>query len=48
VLKAHPELKDFARLKLFESFRCTRLALWDEAARRLISFKEAKQLAAAT
>jgi len=47
VLKAHPELKDFARLRLLESFRCTRLALWDEAARRLISFKEAKQLAAA-
>lgn len=47
VLKAHPELKNVSRLKFVESLKCIRLALWDEASRRLISFKEAGQLTTA-
>ncbi len=48
VLKAHPELKEIGRLSFLESFKCVRLALWDDATRRLISFKEAnRKLAAA-
>ena len=48
VLKAHPELKETGRLKFVESLKCIRLALWDDAARQLITFKEARQLTAAT
>jgi acyl-lipid omega-6 desaturase (Delta-12 desaturase) len=41
VLKDHPELRPMSRLTLWESFRCARLSLWDEANRRLVSFREA-------
>jgi acyl-lipid omega-6 desaturase (Delta-12 desaturase) len=41
VLRDHPELRAVGRLTLFESFRCVRLVLWDEAQRRLVSFREA-------
>lgn len=44
VLKAHPELKEISRLKFGESLKCIHLALWDDAARRLISFKDARKL----
>ena len=44
VLKAYPELKDISRLKFFESLKSVRLTLWDENARRLISFREARSL----
>ena len=44
VLKDHPELKDLGRVTLWESFRCARLALWDEASRRLISFRELRRV----
>lgn len=44
VLKTHPELKEIGRLRFVESLKCIHLALWDDATRRLISFKEAKQL----
>jgi acyl-lipid omega-6 desaturase (Delta-12 desaturase) len=40
VLRDHPELNDVSRLGLKESFRCARLALWDESAGRMVSFKE--------
>jgi acyl-lipid omega-6 desaturase (Delta-12 desaturase) len=40
VMRDHPELKGVGRLTLRESFRCVRLVLWDEAQRRLISFRE--------
>jgi omega-6 fatty acid desaturase (delta-12 desaturase) len=40
VLRAHPELRSVGRLTLAESFRCVRLALWDEDLNRLISFRE--------
>lgn len=46
-LRAFPELKTMNRLGFFESFRCTRLALWDEAKGQLLSFREARALAAA-
>jgi omega-6 fatty acid desaturase (delta-12 desaturase) len=45
VLRDHPELADVGRLTLGESFRCVRLVLWDEGRRRLVSFREAHQLA---
>jgi omega-6 fatty acid desaturase (delta-12 desaturase) len=40
VLRDHPDLRDVSRLTLRESFRCVRLVLWDEDARRLVSFSE--------
>lgn len=41
VIEAHPELKDISRLKFWESLNCVRLALWDENAKRLVSFRDA-------
>lgn len=38
VLKEHPELRDVCRLSLWESFKCVRLALWDEKNRKLVGF----------
>jgi len=46
VLTDHPELDAMSRLGFRESFRCARLALWDEAAGRLVSFREARRSAA--
>jgi omega-6 fatty acid desaturase (delta-12 desaturase) len=40
-LRAHPELQGVSRLTLMESFRCLRLALWDEDRQRLVGFREA-------
>jgi acyl-lipid omega-6 desaturase (Delta-12 desaturase) len=40
VLRDHPELRPVSRVGLWESFRCARLALWDEAAGRLVTFRE--------
>ena len=42
VLADYPELKPMSRVGLWESFRCARLALWDEANGRLLSFREAR------
>ena len=42
-LREHPELQDVSRLTLRESFRCVRLALWDEDKRRLVGFREARK-----
>jgi omega-6 fatty acid desaturase (delta-12 desaturase) len=39
-LRAHPELQGVSRLTLKESFRCLRLALWDEDRQRLVAFRE--------
>jgi acyl-lipid omega-6 desaturase (Delta-12 desaturase) len=47
VLSDHPELAGIGRLTLGESIRCVRLVLWDEARRKLISFREARGLKAA-
>jgi omega-6 fatty acid desaturase (delta-12 desaturase) len=46
VLKDHPELKQIGHLTLWESIKCVRLTLWDEANRRLISFRELHSLPA--
>lgn len=40
VMRDHPELAARSRLTLRQSLRCTRLALWCENKRRLISFRE--------
>jgi omega-6 fatty acid desaturase (delta-12 desaturase) len=45
VLRDHPELREVGRLTLFQSFRCVRLALWDDTQRRLVSFREARATA---
>ena len=42
VLRDHPELRETNRLTLRHSFQCFRLALWDEDAKRLMSFREAR------
>ena len=44
VISAHPELKSIGRLTAWDSLKCVRLTLWDEHAKRLISFKEARHL----
>ena len=44
VLRNHPELVGVGRLTLWQSFPCVRLVLWDEAARRLISFRDLREL----
>jgi omega-6 fatty acid desaturase (delta-12 desaturase) len=43
-LRRHPELAHIGRLTLVQSILCVRLVLWDEAARRLISFRELRTL----
>jgi omega-6 fatty acid desaturase (delta-12 desaturase) len=40
VLRDHPQLASVGRLTFFQSFRCARLALWDEQQGRLISFRQ--------
>lgn len=42
VLRDFPELKPMSRVGLLESFRCARLALWDERQGRLVSFREVR------
>ena len=39
-LRHHPELANVGRLTLAQSLGCIRLTLWDEAAHRLITFRE--------
>jgi acyl-lipid omega-6 desaturase (Delta-12 desaturase) len=46
-LRHRPELAEVGRLTLGQSLCCVRLVLWDEAARRLISFRELRALLAA-
>lgn len=43
-LRNHPDLKKVGRLSLGQSLLCVRLVLWDEAGRRLISFRELRTL----
>ncbi len=40
VLRDNPELRDIGRVTLPESLRAVKLVLWDETAKRLISFRE--------
>jgi omega-6 fatty acid desaturase (delta-12 desaturase) len=46
VLSDHPELRDVGRVTLWQSFGFVRLALWDEEAGCLISFKQLRNRAA--
>ncbi len=39
-LRDYPELRGVGRITLLQSFRCVRLVLWDEAQRRLVSFRD--------
>jgi len=48
VLRTFPELHDLNRFTMRDTFSMMRLALWDESQRRLVSFREAKQLARAS
>ncbi|SMH43162.1 fatty acid desaturase [Mesorhizobium australicum] len=41
VLRDHPELSEIGRITVLDSLRCVKLVLWDERARRLVSFREA-------
>ncbi len=47
VLRDHPELSKMGRLTLMQSFSCIRLVLWDEASRKLVSFRELRRIRAA-
>ncbi len=40
VLRDHPQLRNVGRVTLLQSLGCVRLALWDEARLKLISFKQ--------
>jgi omega-6 fatty acid desaturase (delta-12 desaturase) len=42
-MEANPEFQEVTRITVRESWRLTRLALWDEEARELISFREARR-----
>ncbi|MBI4502013.1 MAG: fatty acid desaturase [Gemmatimonadetes bacterium] len=41
VFEKHPELQKVTTITLWQSFRCVRLALWDEQQRKLVRFGEA-------
>ena len=40
MLRDHPELRARGRLTWRDTLACFRLALWDEASQRLISFRD--------
>jgi omega-6 fatty acid desaturase (delta-12 desaturase) len=44
-LENHPELTGVSRLTLLQSLRCVNFTLWDEGARRLISFRALRERA---
>jgi acyl-lipid omega-6 desaturase (Delta-12 desaturase) len=46
VLREHPELGTISRLTFWDSIKCVRLVLWDESAKKLISFREMRQMQA--
>jgi omega-6 fatty acid desaturase (delta-12 desaturase) len=45
VLRDYPELKQVGRIGILESLRGVNLVLWDEAKRKLVSFREARAAA---
>jgi omega-6 fatty acid desaturase (delta-12 desaturase) len=47
VLHENPELGTIGRLTLWDSIKCVRLALWDEHAKQLVSFREMRRMRAA-
>jgi len=44
VLRDHPDLRDIGRLTLLQSLRCIKLVLWDESAKRMVSFRKARAM----
>jgi omega-6 fatty acid desaturase (delta-12 desaturase) len=44
VLRDQAPLANVSRVTLLQSLKCARLALWDEAERRLLSFREARKI----
>jgi acyl-lipid omega-6 desaturase (Delta-12 desaturase) len=42
-LRDNPNLRNVSRLTLLQSFRCARLALWDESRGRLVSFRDVRR-----
>ncbi len=44
IMKDHPQLRDMSRITLWQSLRCANLHLWDEANRKLISFRQRRKL----
>jgi len=47
VLRDHPQMASMGRITLLDSLRSVPLALWDEQAGRLVSFRQARAMAAA-
>lgn len=43
VLRDHPQFQAMSRITLRDTFKTVKLALWDEAAGRLVSFREARR-----
>ncbi len=48
VLRNHPELGDIGRITLCQSLRCIKLVLWDEGGQKLVSFRDAAEIARAS
>ena len=44
VLHENPELGTIGRLTLWDSIKCVRLTLWDETAKKLISFRDMRRM----
>jgi omega-6 fatty acid desaturase (delta-12 desaturase) len=44
VLRDNPELGTIGRLTMWDSLKCVRLVLWDENAKKLISFREMRRM----
>ncbi len=44
IMKDHPQLREVSRITLWQSVKCANLHLWDEANRKLISFRERRRL----
>jgi omega-6 fatty acid desaturase (delta-12 desaturase) len=41
---AHPELRDVTKLTLWQSIKTLRLTLWDEDDRKLVGFRELRDI----
>ncbi|GLU85181.1 hypothetical protein Rhsp01_63570 [Rhizobium sp. NBRC 114257] len=48
VLRNHPELGEIGRITLRQSLRCVKLVLWDEGGQKLVSFRDAAEIARAS
>lgn len=42
VLRDHPDLRNIGRITFFQSLSCVKLVLWDEGAKCLVSFEDAR------